>query len=72
MLLPPDISTEELSGYFRSINQDDLTGNLAAGEALRLLIRIEAEDAPLASIPALVARCARVATLSLSPPPKPS
>lgn len=71
-MLYPDLSTEEVSGYLRSVNHDDLTDSLAPGEAMRLLMRIEEEGTPLERIPLLVARFGRLASLSLSPPPKPS
>ena len=71
-MLHPDLTTEEISGYLQSVNHDDLAGSLAPGEALRLLRRIEEEATPLASIAPMVARSGRLASLSLSPPPKPS
>lgn len=71
-MLHPDFATEEISVIMRSVAPEDLVDSLAAGEALRLLTRIEDEDIPLAEVPRLVVRGARLATLSLSPPPKPS
>ena len=71
-MLYPDATTEEISGYLQSVNHDDLTDSLAPGEAIRLLMRIEEEGTPLERIPPLVARSARLKSLSLSPPPQPS
>ena len=71
-MLHPDLTTEEISGYLRGVNHDDLTDSLAPGEAIRLLMRIEEEGTPLERIPPMVARSGRLRSLSLSPPPKPS
>ena len=72
MLLHPDSSTEEVAVYAEAISHDDLIASLRDGEALRLLSRIENEDIPIGKILPLVLRGARLATLSLSPPPQPS
>lgn len=72
MLLPPDFPSEEVAIYAEAIAHDDLIASLRDGEALRLLCRIEDEDIPIGKIPALVLRGARLATLSLPPPPQPS
>ena len=66
-MLRPE-STEEVAIHAEAIGYDDLIASLRDGEALRLLRRIEEENIPLAKIPDLVLRGARVATLSLSPP----
>ena len=67
-MLLPDFSTEEVALHAQAIGYDDLIASLRDGEALRLLARIEEENIPLAKIPDLVLRGARLATLSLSPP----
>lgn len=69
MLLPEN--TEEIALH-AALQADDLIASLAPGEALRLLRQIEDTDVHLSEIHRLVARSARLASISLSPPPGPS
>ena len=69
MLLPEN--TEEIALH-AALQADDLIASLAPGEALRLLRQIEDTDVHLSEIHRLVARSARLESISLSPPPGPS
>lgn len=67
----PDAKTEEIALH-AALQADDLIASLAPGEALRLLRQIEDGDVHLSEIPRLIVRSARLATISLLPPPAPS